>query len=85
MMQRRWAMEELDRLFVEKGGLVDCHRHLGVQDLNKINMPLASGAIREEVRELGFTRRRQFDLELLAEIATVNGRKILGLPIRKEK
>lgn len=58
---------------------------VGTDNVSDIYMPLVTGDLREEIRELGFAIRNQYDLELLAKIATVNGRKILGLPLEESK
>lgn len=53
---------------------------LGTDNVSDIFMPFTNGDIREEIRELARAIRWQDNLSELADIATINGRKVLGLP-----
>lgn len=52
---------------------------MGIDNVSDIFMPLITGNFMEELKTLACAIRRQYDFELLARIATANGREILGI------
>lgn len=67
--------------FLEEGTIVA----LGTDNVSDIFMPFTNGEFREEIRELARAIRWQDDLSKLADMATINGRLVLGLPLPHEK
>ncbi|MBI2637866.1 MAG: amidohydrolase family protein, partial [Candidatus Sungbacteria bacterium] len=58
---------------------------LGVDNVSDLFMPFTNGSIREELRELARAIRWQEDLNTFANIATTNGRLVLGLPLPADR